>query len=113
MTPTELAQAIVDCGVGEIDPHMKLFPCGIACKDGSDHNWCTAEEFCTDGRVVLAMMELVHALDIQISEIGPKANHWTARAFVRGKRSVHHLNESLAIAINTACVEALNADPRS
>ena len=118
MKPDELAQACVDCGVGETDHHNEIAPYGIACLDGSDQNWCTADQFIRDGRVVLATMEKCIGMTVSEMEIdsgygrgwevfncfAPGTNKTGGQDYKYTKAN----NESLAIAINTACVEALN-----
>ena len=103
MTPeqeTELANAIVECGAGYRDT-------GFYYIDPETDGLC-AELFILDGRVVLAMMEKQQRR-INIFRDG---DMWHAVVILPESEppcvaAVGEYNESLAIAINSACVKAL------
>jgi len=81
----ELAQRVVALGVGQYDQWNKIFPY-LAPESTS---WDDARDFCNDGRVVLAMME---------------------KAFPNGCIVARRGGISLAVAILTACCDALEGE---
>lgn len=107
MNYDELAQRIVALGYG-IKTKMTA----------GHHSWWvysynqTAEQFCNDGRTVLAMMEKVHGIDtIRLLE-----NDWGVSAFpISEPHEAARLpgdgeHKSLAVAILTACCDALEGE---
>ncbi len=101
MTDQELADRIVGHGVG-----YKFRPSPGSYCVHANCDWDTAliaSEFVRDGRVVLAMMEKVGNLEIFGSE-----DYVVSVPMPGSHHIIESQNESLAVAINTACCEALD-----
>lgn len=72
-----------------------------------------AEKFCQDGRVVLALMEKMIGLEWQGEIDSGYGRGWEAYNVFTGKQPYKYhraFNESLALAIVEACLEALESD---
>lgn len=106
----KLAQDIVACGVGR---HVT---------EGIWDYWCiedhitdvnkarTAEEFCKDGRVCLAMIELRCSEEDVDFSCGMQYGKWWAAIEDFGKIHFEGDSESLPVAINQACVAAIKGE---
>ena len=95
---TALADRCTEAGIGEKSYSMNLY------RVPKSNSWQQSEHFCHDWRVVGAAMEKCNEINVVILGGGTKAS---AMVVVGGLADTETCHESTAIAILTACLDAL------